>query len=109
MNKSHADLISVCEKEFLKIQTLEIPYVQFYDRIIKEGTLEDQKRWIALGEKVYELSKDEDMKKVIKFCLDYYKNNNKQIEILIDEEEFTYCRIIGIRVECCGTEKSRLC
>ncbi len=78
MNKSHADLISVCEKEFLKIQTLEIPYVQFYDRIIKEGTLEDQKRWIALGEKVYELSKDEDMKKVIKFCLDYYKNNNKQ-------------------------------
>lgn len=69
-------LVDVCEKEFLHIKTLEVPYIQFYDRVMKEGTPEEGKRWIVLGEKLYDVTKDEQMKKIIKFCLDFYKKQN---------------------------------
>ena len=71
-----AVLVDVCENEFLRIKSLEVPYIQFYDRVMKEGTPEDGKRWIVLGEKLYDMTKDEQMKKIIKFCLDFYKKQN---------------------------------
>ena len=43
---------------------------------MKEGTPEEGKRWIVLGEKLYDVTKDEQMKKIIKFCLDFYKKQN---------------------------------
>ena len=71
-------LVSVCENEFFKIKALEVPYIHFYDRIMKEGTPEDKERWIVVGEKLYVQMEDGEMKKIIKLCLDFYKNNNKQ-------------------------------
>ncbi len=75
--KTLTALISVCESEFLKIKTFEVPYLQFYDRVMKEGTTENQERWIALGKKLYDQMEDGDAKKIIKFCLDYYQNNKQ--------------------------------
>lgn len=71
--KGIADLVDVCEREFLNITTLEAPYLQFYDRVMKEGTPKDGKRWIALGEKLYNMMKDEKKKWFIKLGLDMYK------------------------------------
>ena len=45
---------------------------------MKEGTPEDKERWIVVGEKLYVQMEDGEMKKIIKLCLDFYKNNNKQ-------------------------------
>ncbi|MCM1032042.1 MAG: thioredoxin [Oscillibacter sp.] len=71
--KGTATLVDICEDEFLNIKALEVPYIQFCDRVMKEGTPEDGKRWIALGEKLYDVTKDEQVKRIIKFCLDFYK------------------------------------
>lgn len=76
--KNLTSLVSVCENEFFKIKALEVPYIHFYDRIMKEGTPEDKERWIAVGEKLYVQMEDCETKKIIKLCLDFYKNNNKQ-------------------------------
>ena len=76
--KNLTSLVFVCENEFFKIKALEVPYIHFYDRIMKEGTPEDKERWIAVGEKLYVQMEDCETKKIIKLCLDFYKNNNKQ-------------------------------
>lgn len=70
-------LITVCEQEFPKLETKEIPYVQFCDWIMKEASETDRQRYIALGEKLYEQTKDEKTKNTFRFVLDFLKQYPK--------------------------------
>ena len=78
VTKDLTSLVSVCENEFFKIKVLEVPYIHFYDCVMKEGTPMDKERWIDVGEKLYMQMNDGETKKIIKLCLDFYKKNNKQ-------------------------------
>ena len=65
-------LVSVCEQTFTKIQTLEFPYIQFFDRVMAEGTDDEKKRWLVIGEKYVEQMEDGRMKEFIKVCVDHF-------------------------------------
>ena len=78
LKKGVEELISVCETEFPKFKTKEIPYIQFCDRIVAEASPADRARYIALGEKLYAQAKDEPAKNTFKFVLEYLKHHNKQ-------------------------------
>ena len=78
LKKDAGQLITVCEEEFPKLTTKEIPYVQFCDRIIAEASAADQQRYIALGEKLYAQAKNETMKSTFKFVLEFLKQRSKQ-------------------------------
>lgn len=78
LRKEVGELISVCETEFPKFKTKEIPYIQFCDRIVAEASPADRARYIALGEKLYAQAKDEPAKNTFKFVLEYLKHHNKQ-------------------------------
>lgn len=78
LKKGVEELISVCETEFPKFKTKEIPYIQFCDRIVAEASPADKARYIALGEKLYAQAKDEPAKNTFKFVLEYLKHHNKQ-------------------------------
>lgn len=47
LKKGVEELISVCETEFPKFKTKEIPYIQFCDRIVAEASPADKARYIA--------------------------------------------------------------
>ena len=65
-------LVLVCEQTFPKIQTLEFPYIQFFDRVMAEGTDDEKKRWLVIGEKYVEQMEDGGMKEFIKVCVDHF-------------------------------------
>ena len=71
-------LIAVCEQEFPKLKTKEIPYPQFCERIMKEASAADKQRYIALGEKLYEQAKEEKTKNTFRFVLDFLKRYPEQ-------------------------------
>ncbi len=70
-------LVSVCEEEFPKLKTKEIPYIQFCDWVLTDASAEERERYIALGEKMYAQVTDEKAKNAFKFVLDYLKQYQK--------------------------------
>lgn len=78
LTKDVGQLITVCEEEFPKLLTKEIPYAQFCDWIIAEASAVEQQRYMALGEKLYAQTKDKNMKSTLKFLLEWFKQHNKQ-------------------------------